>query len=1066
MAKDLAMGTCRQFFKVQKSVGNKRKISNDTNPQKSKRKRTSSSKVICVDDFPPQFENQETEIILEEGFVSSEGITQEMRESLQLNSISENSPKLNLETDNITNPEFNAFSAFNSEFDNSGTGFPSNIDLSIETDMSNTDFVNPSFEKNPITEETINDAFSSSLIDSNIESISKALIEFRKKKQKEEQICIFDFISESVKESICQMEKWINSNETFEMIKELSSKVKPPLLLEKCLSAIQQEIKQINSIEELKTKSVLLATRDTSRKEFVEGIKQFNEWINSIKLQAIKEDFQKKISLLETLFEIPKDTAEVTKSKETTLENLKNTLIKWNDWKERVENCSNTLKEKIEAKSEEISSELLNLSAIFKKNNDPEESLKIDVQYNFGKNLLHLQQIIEEEKTNKEFENLKSEIPLQEIRLCILQIYEIYKLDVKEIEDTLQINERLKNAMELENEWYGIEKPASDLDRFNEINKEWEHLDDQIDDIENDIRKLKKKKKEKEQEITAKERELKEVKAIIRNLTKEKEKLMVKLARLCIQFFPELQIENPKLNLEIYFQSEGLERNRKLNDYEDVESMELEGGSKNKLYKVKWENETWVLKCFELPNENSIKLFRNEIKLLNKMKHPNFCEFECYFIQEDSNKNIYEGFLQMPFYEGGQLDRWIRNNQPSENKIRNILKQILQGLDYLHANDIIHCDIKPQTILMTKEGTPKISHFDTSKDLEGRKQALLAFANSHSIGGTMHYMAPEVFKQLGVYKASDIYSFGLIVFDIYFPNINRPHIAYYAHENKPLEIPNTPNINFIYFLNQLLKFNPIERITARQALADFFFVDPWEFNFKFVSVNSGWEYNGKLSKICNLTNQIGLLNSGNLSINDPVLDEVYRVEFRKLEEIFFKKMVATSQFEISRAYAIQNDNLKDQFFSTLHRAQNKVQEDPNSFKNELWRNGNETNGKNWREWILNKLNTFVDKFPHNKSSMLKIIPLFHIVKKEEVAKKICETGFSPISIMDDGWFGKGIYFTTNLSYGTKYHGESNEQGEFIILLTFVFLGNVYPVIENPNNSNETLKGSSCKVRNK
>jgi hypothetical protein len=191
--------------------------------------------------------------------------------------------------------------------------------------------------------------------------------------------------------------------------------------------------------------------------------------------------------------------------------------------------------------------------------------------------------------------------------------------------------------MELESEWCGLIKPENKLNKFNEINKEWEDLKDALDDIKNEIKKLK-RKEGREQEIQNKEKELQEIKLKIKNLTKEKENLIIQLSKICIQFFPELKFENPELNIKSYLESDGLERNRKLSDYEEIIILQIEGGSRNTIYKTKWENEFCILKCFQLYNQNSLKSFKTETKSLNKLKHPNICEIECYFIEEDRTK--------------------------------------------------------------------------------------------------------------------------------------------------------------------------------------------------------------------------------------------------------------------------------------------------------------------------------------------------------------------------------------------------------------------------------------------
>eukprot|EP00960_Hanusia_phi_P014374 424122-Hanusia_phi.AAC.1 len=96
--------------------------------------------------------------------------------------------------------------------------------------------------------------------------------------------------------------------------------------------------------------------------------------------------------------------------------------------------------------------------------------------------------------------------------------------------------------------------------------------------------------------------------------------------------------------------------------------------------------------------------------------------------------------------------------------------QILQGLEHLRQNLIIHCDIKPANILMSslgKDAEPKIADFDVSKEQEDRARDLIAtIATSTYIAGTWAYMAPELIDppSLGgrrVSHKSDMYSFGV-----------------------------------------------------------------------------------------------------------------------------------------------------------------------------------------------------------------------------------------------------------------------------------------------------------------
>lgn len=70
--------------------------------------------------------------------------------------------------------------------------------------------------------------------------------------------------------------------------------------------------------------------------------------------------------------------------------------------------------------------------------------------------------------------------------------------------------------------------------------------------------------------------------------------------------------------------------------------------------------------------------------------------------------------------------------------------------------------------------------------------------------------------------------------------------------------------------------------------------------------------------------------------------------------------------------------------------------------------------------------------------------------------KICRNGFAALAKTDEGYFGRGIYFTHFMDYAAGVYG--GNKGEQVVVLSWVQVGNVYPVTENPFKANESLKG--------
>lgn len=97
--------------------------------------------------------------------------------------------------------------------------------------------------------------------------------------------------------------------------------------------------------------------------------------------------------------------------------------------------------------------------------------------------------------------------------------------------------------------------------------------------------------------------------------------------------------------------------------------------------------------------------------------------------------------------------------------MRNFVRQILQGLNYLHEREIIHRDIKGGNILVDNKGGIKISDFGISKKVE---DSILTGARMHrpSLQGSVFWMAPEVVKQTSYTLKADIWSVGCLVVEM------------------------------------------------------------------------------------------------------------------------------------------------------------------------------------------------------------------------------------------------------------------------------------------------------------
>lgn len=150
--------------------------------------------------------------------------------------------------------------------------------------------------------------------------------------------------------------------------------------------------------------------------------------------------------------------------------------------------------------------------------------------------------------------------------------------------------------------------------------------------------------------------------------------------------------------------------------------------------------------------------FRTEAEAVARLQHPNIVQ-----VFEIGEHNGLP-FFSLEFVEGGCLaDRLVENPLPLREAAF-IVKQLAEGMACAHAQGIVHRDLKPANVLMTREGTPKITDFGLARKLDEDSSATRA----GTIMGTPSYMAPEQAEGRNdrVGPCSDIYSLGAILYDL------------------------------------------------------------------------------------------------------------------------------------------------------------------------------------------------------------------------------------------------------------------------------------------------------------
>ncbi|BFU22751.1 protein kinase, putative [Entamoeba histolytica HM-1:IMSS-B] len=214
-------------------------------------------------------------------------------------------------------------------------------------------------------------------------------------------------------------------------------------------------------------------------------------------------------------------------------------------------------------------------------------------------------------------------------------------------------------------------------------------------------------------------------------------------------------------------------------------------------------------------SEEVMKPILEEVETLKKLQHQYVVKVNGMYNHETTM------YIVMEYVSGGSLQQLIENERSKKiknsdekdqvfglielNRCRKLFGQIMIALEYVHDNGIIHRDIKPDNILLTKDGNAKLADFGIAKKatIEG----------CSTFVGTLDYLAPEISTSNSYDQASDIWSCGVMLYNMLFLfPFKKPKNMYELQitDDTPLEIE--------LLLRCILQENPISRPNAAQIL--------------------------------------------------------------------------------------------------------------------------------------------------------------------------------------------------------------------------------------------------------
>ena len=150
-----------------------------------------------------------------------------------------------------------------------------------------------------------------------------------------------------------------------------------------------------------------------------------------------------------------------------------------------------------------------------------------------------------------------------------------------------------------------------------------------------------------------------------------------------------------------------------------------------------------------------LEQFRREAKSAARLEHPYIINI--YDVVSEGDKE----YIVMEHVEGITLKEYLQNNKLSLNAVLEIGVRLADALQHAHNRNIVHCDIKPQNILVDKYLNPKITDFGIAKMVSNQTMVY-----TPTVMGSVHYLSPEQATGGRVTASSDVYSLGVVLFEM------------------------------------------------------------------------------------------------------------------------------------------------------------------------------------------------------------------------------------------------------------------------------------------------------------
>lgn len=227
------------------------------------------------------------------------------------------------------------------------------------------------------------------------------------------------------------------------------------------------------------------------------------------------------------------------------------------------------------------------------------------------------------------------------------------------------------------------------------------------------------------------------------------------LHEILVQQLASMREQIKALNIHQTFVKSLIDPKLVISYFDLVFKQKINEGSFGKIFMGQWSQQTVAIKTLEgkLSPEDQAQFIR-EVEIMSRLHHPNIVQL--YGASLESGRAC----LVMEYMEQGSLWWVLRKGNLKPEQQKQIALDIARGLHYLHSKDILHRDLKSANILINKHDQAKLADFGLAKT------AYKSIQTIKSQSQAMGWLAPETLHTGDYTKASDLYSFGMLLWEI------------------------------------------------------------------------------------------------------------------------------------------------------------------------------------------------------------------------------------------------------------------------------------------------------------